>query len=214
METVSNRFVMWGIWAMAIQIYRDRKFKPCAAVLYWHREPVGYLSVHTRLGRELAPTATAAGNEGATETMKPMSVASQGNASSLMADDGLRILFEYGEHTLSSLDLFLAAFPVLTAVAEKGADYQCAEFRVEGYNTPDRVGFAVQADQDARGNVKLKYEHVRKAVQQIIFSMVVHKRFKNVRFVVELDGVKIGHGEWTKKPAAETSPTIGGSATA
>ncbi|KAL8918169.1 MAG: hypothetical protein Q9208_007521 [Pyrenodesmia sp. 3 TL-2023] len=200
-RTVSNRFVMWGLWETAIGIYRDRKFTPCLVALFWHKEPVGGILLQTT--DQMMPTAAAEDDAGPEEEdvvthMNLTDEASTTKAPSPLKAPSLRILYEFGSHTLSSLDLFLAAFPVLSLVADTGADYQCEELKQHGYDTPNRVSFAIEAVKDARGNVKLKYGHVREVVKVTIFGAVEAKLFRNMRFRVELDGEVIAKGTWMR----------------
>ncbi|KAL8897632.1 MAG: hypothetical protein Q9207_007113 [Kuettlingeria erythrocarpa] len=197
--TMSNRFVMWGLWEAAIAIYRDRIFTPCVVTFYWHKDPVGGLILQTG-DQTLLVAAKDDANPGEEDTITPTNLTTaapitEAPSSSLQAPD-LRILYEFGTHTLSSLDLFLAAFPVFSLVAEKGVDFQCEALSQHGYDTPHRVGFAITAVKDAQGNVKLKYGHVREAVKETVFGAVERKMWRNMRFRVVLDGEVIARGEW------------------
>lgn len=179
-------------------MYRDRRFTPCLVALYWHKEPVGGILLQTK-DQIAPPPEDEAGPE--EDTVTPMNVTDDASATKApfpLQAPGLRIRYEFGSHTLSSLDLFLAAFPVLSLVAEKGADYQCEELKQQGYDTPNRVGFAITAVKDEKGNVKLKYGHVREVVKTTVFGAVEAKMFRNMRFGVELDGEVIARGSWMR----------------
>ncbi|KAI4179341.1 MAG: hypothetical protein LQ346_007213 [Caloplaca aetnensis] len=203
--TFSNRFLMWGLWEAAIAIYRDREFTPCVVAFYWHKDPVGGLLLQT-MDQNLPVAAkddANAGEDTITSTnLTNAASTTEAPSSSLKAPD-LRILYEFGTHTLSSLDLFLAALPVFSLVAEKGADFQCEALTQHGYDTPQRVRFAITAVKDARGNVKLKYGHVREAVKTTVFGAVERKMFRNMRFRVELDGEVIARGEWVRDAVSD-----------
>lgn len=209
--TVPNRFILWGLWRTAVEIYRDRNFKPFAALLFYYGEEVGIITVDQGDIGKVTPAVIKAEDEDA-ETITPMSISSE--AVSSLKEEGLRLRYGFGDQTLSSLDVFLAAFPALTFVAEKGVDSQCDEYRQYGYSTPRTVGLSIQAVQDERGNVKLKYGHVRKAIKKTIWEMVAQRKFRSMQFQLELDGVIIADGEWTQKPREAQLPTLGGTDTA
>ena len=210
--TVPNRFILWGLWKTAIEIYKDRVFKPCAAALVYNREYVAHITVEPGSSGKVTPAMIEAEDDDA-ESSTAMSISPSDAVSPLQAG-GLLIRYGFGDQTLSSLDVFLAAFPALTFAAEKGVNAPCHEFRQYGYSTSRTVGVSIQAVRDERGKVKLKYDHVRKAVKRTIWGMVKHKKFRSMRFWLELDGEKIATGEWVQKQGEVASSANGRTAIA
>ena len=211
-SAVQTRFALWGILSLIKHIYRDGKYTPVIASLWFYEREVGRVAVVRKISGAIAGVEA---NLNLQQDLFNNSVTDLGDQTSYLQsvtaflnDQGFEVRFEMlpNAPSLPSLGIFLTALSGLVAIAEQGLDRQCGDFLGLDSNFAHQVGFRLKADEDDRGNVKLRYSHVRRAIKGTALAMVERKQFAQMTVVLTLDGERIAEGGWAR-------PSLGPSST-
>ncbi|KAL9596655.1 MAG: hypothetical protein Q9219_005650 [cf. Caloplaca sp. 3 TL-2023] len=211
---VQNRWVLWGAATVAHRISRDRKFKPISSTLWFQSEEVGRIGIAqdiTQLGGTMPGNATVQDISDFDDTN------TNGTFSGELASldiPGFNVKYLFDEdHTLPSLGIFNTAMEGMVAAAQSDLEKRCPRFIIVSTDFGGLVAFYLNGDVDPRGNIKMKYSHIRKAIKGTAFAMIQQRKFKEMTVALFLDGERIAEGKWTatlpesRQPAAaiETS---------
>lgn len=177
-------------------IAKSKQYNPLTVELFWKDVHVG--EVYIRLGPP--PTLSIAA------TRPPRRNPSIGDSSrrlnatedlSSVADLGesFNVFTNYNGATLNSEEVFLTVLVAMEESAHKGADSRCPWITVAG---SEIVRFHIRSEEDQYGNVLLRYRHVVRLARKVAFKMVSDRRFAEMIFVLEIDGVKTAQGTFKK----------------
>lgn len=181
MSSGEVRFAVWAL-QLTVAVSYQLGYWPIKGKIFLHDVPEGWVNFQYRHESKVA------GSLGA--LLLNSSALNFPNITTDLGDSltagQLRVTPSYSGASMSAYDVFSVVLTVMVVGAETGPESPC--------NDIPYAGVVITPERDEQGQSLLKYRQLIKAMRIVSHWMVAKKRFGEVDFTLERDGVKIAQG--------------------
>lgn len=197
--TAEARYAVWALQLTVLVSYHVG-YWPVIGKIILHDIPEGRWNFQHRLESKLS---TSIGNVG--DLSLNSSAAIYANTTTdlefSLAAGQLRVIPRYHGALMTTYHVFSRVLAVMGVGADSGPEEPCNSISGVG-------GFDITPEFDERGQSRLKYRQLIKAMRILSRWMVGQQRFYEVDFELQRDGVKIAQGRIQNNPLAMPSLAI------